>query len=184
MKYLKYFEEADFDVNITDQPDLKMSKEKFATFEKYLKDYNAQKKLIDKVYLNAKTDADLQKGIEGILGKTDVNSKEDRNPFLVEYLTVSNLKRKVDTLQKELVNDKISKDDFNQQLGLSSEQSTKDSINLKLKDITNRISTKTSTISSLLKDINDSQKKIQDKMSKIEKEMKDYIKNISISAGI
>lgn len=183
MKYLKYFEEAEFDIKITDQPELKMSKERFQDFKKYLKDYNDNKKLIDKIYLNAKTDADLKKGIEDLLKKINSPNKEEENPFIVEYLNVANLKRKMDTLQKELVNDKISKSDFSQQLGLASEQTTKDAITTKLTDINNRISTKTTTISSLSKDVNDSEKKIKDKMSKMEKEMKDYIKNISFSAG-
>ena len=185
MKYIKkfkVFEEIDLGVNITDPPELKMSKEKFETFDKYLKDYNAKKALIDKAYLTSKTDADLQKSIELIIGKTDITNKEDRNPFLVEYLNVASLKRKIDNLQKGIVTDKITKDDFKQQLGLSSQQTTKDSINIKLKDIENRISTKTANIASLSKDVNNAQKILLDKMSKIEKEMKEYIKNISSSS--
>ena len=183
MRHLKNFklflEDADFDVNLTDAPDLRMSKEKFNTIKKYLNDYNLKKKLIDQAYLTVKIDVELQKKIEQILGPTDAKPGDDRNPFLVEYLHISSLKRQMDKLQKELVNDKISKDDFQEQLKLSTEASTKDSVNKKLAEINTRMSTKTTTISSLSRDVADSEKKLQEKMSKIQKEMNDYIQKIS-----
>ena len=37
-KYKLFTEEADFDVNITDEPDLKMAKEKLATLKTNLSD--------------------------------------------------------------------------------------------------------------------------------------------------
>jgi hypothetical protein len=183
MRYLKKFkpfnEEVDFDVNITDEPDLKMSKEKLSTLKKNLTDYKAKKPLIDKAYLTALTDIDLKTAIEGIVGKVDTLPEKDRNPFLVEYLHVANIKRKLDKFQKDIINDKISKDDFQEELGLATEASTKEAVNKKLTDINTRISTKTKTIASLVKDIADAQKALDVKMSNVEKEMMDYIKKIS-----
>lgn len=183
MRYLKKFklfnEEVDFDVNITDEPDLKMSKEKLATLKKNISDYKTKKPLLDKAYLTTLTDVDLQTAVEGIVGKVDALPEKDRNPFLVEYLHVANLKRKVDKFQKDITKDKISKDDFQEELSLATETSTKDAVNKKLTDINTRISTKTTTISSLIKDISDAQKALDTKMSNVEKEMLDYIKNIS-----
>lgn len=183
MKYLKkyrlFIEETEFDVNITDDPDLKMSKEKLETLKKNLTDYKTKKPLIDKAYLTASTDIDLKSSIEGIVGKADALPEKDRNPFLVEYLHVANLKRKIDKFQKDITKDKLSKDDFQEELNLATEASTKDAVNKKLTDINTRISTKTTTISSLVKDISDAQKALDTKMSNVEKEMMDYIKKIS-----
>jgi len=183
MKYLKKYklftEEADFDVNITDEPDLKMAKEKLATLKTNLADYKTKKPIIDAAYLTIKIDDDLQKKTEEIMGKTDIQSGKDRNPFLVEYLHVSNLKRKINNLQNELVKDKLSKDDFTEELSLSTESSTKASINSKISDITNRISAKTTNIALFSKEVTDAEKELQTKMFNVEKEMQDYIKKIS-----
>lgn len=183
MKYLKKYklfnEEVDSDVNITDEPDLKMAKEKFATLKKNLADFKIKKPLIDNAYLMVKTDAELQLKMEQILGKTDSQSGTDRNPFLVEYLNVSNLKRKINNLQKEIVKDKLSKDDFTEELKLSTESTTKAAVSSKITDITNRISTKTANIASLKTDVAEAEKNLQTKMTSVEKEMLDYIKKIS-----
>ena len=183
MKYLKKYklftEEADFDVNITDEPDLKMAKEKLATLKTNLSDYKTKKPIIDTAYLTIKIDDDLQKKTEEIMGKTDIQSGKDRNPFLVEYLHVSNLKRKINNLQNELVKDKLSKDDFTEELSLSTESSTKASVTSKISDITNRISAKTTNIALLSKEVTDAEKELQTKMFNVEKEMQDYIKKIS-----
>jgi hypothetical protein len=178
-KYKLFTEEVEFDVNITDEPDLKMAKEKLATLKTNLSDYKAKKPIIDTAYLTIKIDADLQKKTEEIMGKTDIQSGKDRNPFLVEYLHVSNLKRKINNLQNELVKDKLSKDDFTEELGLSTESSVKASVNSKINDINDRISAKTTNIALLSKEVTDAEKELQTKMLNVEKEMQDYIKKIS-----
>ena len=93
MRHLKpyriFLEEAEFDVNITDEPDIKMAKEKLTTLKSQLSEYKNKKSLIDSAYLTIKIDADLQKEIESIIGKTDALPGQDRNPFLVEYLHLS-----------------------------------------------------------------------------------------------
>ena len=83
MKYLKKYklftEEVDFETNITDEPDLKMSKEKLETLKKNLTDYKTKKPLLDKAYLTALTDIDLKSAVDGIVGKTDALPEKDRN---------------------------------------------------------------------------------------------------------
>jgi hypothetical protein len=178
MKYLKYFEEVDFDTKVTDPPELSMSKEKMSTYKKQLEEYNTKKKDVDKLYLNAKTDADLKTGTEKILGKFDPKN-DIRNPFLIEYLNIAGLKRKMDLLQKQITTDKITKDNLTQQISLSSDEKTKTEITTKIKEIDTRTSTNSKNIQSLSNDINIAEKSIKEKMSKIEKEMKDYIGKIS-----
>lgn len=179
MKYLKKYkiftEEAEFDVDISDTPDIKMSKEKFQTISNQLKEFKMKKPQIDNIY-KSQNDSDIQLKIEQIVGKVD---KPDRNPFLIEYLHVASLKIKVEKLQKEIVNDKVSKDDFTQQISLSTDKSTKDVINKKIIEINNRISEKNNNIQNLNKDIELSEKNLNIKMANLQKEMSQYIKNIS-----
>ena len=177
--YRIFLEEAEFDVNITDEPDIKMAKEKLATLKSQLVEYKAKKPLIDSAYLTIKIDADLQKKIESIVGKIDALPGQDRNSFLVEYLHIANLTRKVNNLQKNNVNDKIKKDDFNEELKLSKDDSTKQAVTAKISDITNRISKNITTIASLTKEITDAQTSLNKKMTDVEKNMMDNIKKIS-----
>jgi hypothetical protein len=177
--FSKFNEEVDLNVKITDEPDLKMSKEKLNTLKKQISEYKTKKILLDKAYLTSSTDADLQAKVGEIVGKTDALPKEDRNPFLVEYLNIANLKRKVEKLGDDITKDKVKKDDFSQELRYAKEASTKEMVNKKLTDLNNRIGTNTTTIATLKKEIDDSQKKLDIKMVQIEKEMTEYIKKIS-----
>ncbi len=177
--YKLFLEEAEFDVNINDEPDIKMAKEKLTTLQKQLKEYKEKKVQIDNAYLKIENDADLNLKIESIVGKMDTLPEADRNPFLVEYLHIANLKRKIDKLQKGITQDKLKKDDFTQELALAKDDSTKKTVSFKISDIANRISTNSATIAQLTKDINNYQTILDKKLSDIEKNMKDNIKNIS-----
>ena len=183
MRHLKpyriFLEEAEFDVNITDEPDIKMAKEKLTTLKNQLAEYKTKKPLIDTAYLTIKIDADLQKKVEEIVGKVDALPAADRNPFLVEYLHIAKLTRKVNNIQKDITNDKVRKDDFSEELKLSKDDSTKQLVTGKITDISNRISTNTASIASLTKEINDAQTSLNKKMIDVEKNMMDSIKKIS-----
>jgi len=185
-KYKLFLEEAEFEVNLGDEPDVKMSKEKLSSLKKQIADFKTKKPLLDKAFLTAATDADLTKAVENIVGKTDILPEEDRNPFIVEYLHISNLKRKIDNLQKTITNDKVKKDDFLQQVANIKDLKddvTKQNVNAKINDITNRISTNYKTISSLTTEISSYQTKLYKKMADIEKDLKDNIKKISSESG-
>ena len=183
MRHLKpytiFLEEAEFDVNITDEPDIKMAKEKLTTLKNQLAEYKTKKALIDSAYLSIKIDTDLQKKIESIVGKIDALPGQDRNPFLVEYLHIASLTRKVNNIQKDIANDKVKKDDFSEELKLSKDDSTKQAVTGKITDITNRISTNAASIASLTKEISDAQSSLNKKMLDVEKNMMDNIKKIS-----
>jgi hypothetical protein len=175
--YKLFVEESEFDLNVTDEPDIKMAKDELSVTKKQLSDYKAKKNLIDTAFLKIKVDADLQKKVDEIVGKADL--KTPKNPFLVGYLHVANLKRRLDKLQTGIANDKIKKDDFSEELKLSTDDISKSSVTTKITDITNRISTNTANITSLVKDIADAQKSLDDKMKSIEKNMMDNIKKLS-----
>jgi hypothetical protein len=177
MKHLKYYksfnEEAEFDVQVTDKPDVKAAKEELSDLKNYLSEYKSKKTAIDNLFLKAKTDEDLKFQIDNIVGK------ENKNPFIVDYLHVATLKRKLDNTQKDISSDKLKKDDFNQDLKLSTDDNIKKAITAKITDITNRISTKSAEITSLNKDISDAQSSLNKKMLDTEKNMMSNIKKIS-----
>ena len=177
MRHLKsynlFLEESEFDVKLRDAPDIKSAKEKLSNLKKDLVEYNSKKSLIDNAYLKIETDADLQKKIDEIVGK------ESKNQFISEYLHIASLKRKVDKTQKNILNDKIKKDDFTEELKLSKDGSTKQAVNVKITDINNRISTNTASIASLTKEISDAQSTLDKKMKDIEKNMMDNIKKVT-----
>lgn len=172
-KYTVFLEEAEFDVQATDKPDVKAAKEELSKLKKHLTEYKSKKTAIDNLYLKAKTDEDIKAQLNTIVGT------ENKNPFLVDYLHVASLKRKIDSIQKDITSDKLKKDDFNQELGLSNEESVKQAVSAKIKDITNRISTKTAEIASLSKEVSDAQSALDKKMISTEKNMMDNIKKIS-----
>lgn len=177
--YKMFLEEVDFNPQVTDEPDIKMAKEKLANLNKQLSEYNTVKPKIDYFYLNATTDADLDTKIKQLLGDTDAKAGQDRNPFLVEYLHVANLKRKIDKNQKDITQDKLKKDDFSETLKLATEATTKEAVGAKLKEIDSRMSAKTADIATLNQQIIESEKKLKEKMTSIQKEMMDYIKKLS-----
>jgi predicted nucleic acid-binding Zn-ribbon protein len=182
MRYLKdyksYNEEADFDPQAADTPDVKMSKEELVAIMNQIKLFKSKKSQIDQIYLSAKDDNDLQTKINQVVGP-QISTKEDRNPFMVEYLTVSNLKRKIDKIKKDVVEDKIKLDDFGEDLKDATEGDVKTDLNQKISDITKRINMSNTSISKLTNEITAAEKSLNTKMDKQEKSMKDYIKNIT-----
>lgn len=182
MRYLKRYnsfnEEAEFDPKVTDAPDIKMSKEKLNTLMNQIKTFKEKKSTIDQIYLKTPDDIQLKKKIGDLLGP-EISVKEDRNPFMIEYLNVSDLKRRVEKVKKENVDDKMKLDDFNQDLKSSTDSSQKSAIQQKISDINKRIGLANTTITKIINDINAAEKSLNTRMVKQEKEMKDYIKNIS-----
>lgn len=177
MKHLKKFqsfnEDIDLSSNINDSIEIKLTKDNLNKLKKDISDFKSKKSSIDQAYLSIQKDDELNNKVKQLIG-----DKND-NQFISEYLHIANLKRKVEKTQTDITKDKLSKDNFQEELKLSTDVSTKNAINIKLSDINNRISKKTSGISVIIKEISDSEKKLQDKMSKIEKEMTDYLNKIT-----
>lgn len=183
MKYLKkykLFKESDeFEIEDTDSPDLKMSKDRMNTIKSQISDYNSKKSRIDSLYKSDKG-TDIQKGLEDIIGKIG-DDKSDRNPFLIEYAHLSSLERNINKLHDDNSNDKIKIDDLQQSLGLVESDDTKKSIESKISDIKNRMSERSSKISDIEKDLSDKEKDHKERMSKMGEEMKKHIQNMTSS---
>lgn len=172
--YYLFLEENEFEVQETDDKDIKLSKQKLNDLQKDLSEYNQKKVLIDKAF--EKGDPKLiEEDLNRILGK----DSEKRNPFLVEYSTVSKLKKDIDKLQKDNANDKVRLDDFKQESQLSKDNTTKKSVDAKVSDINNRISVRNKQILDFAKEIQKKEKELLDKMKKMESEMRLNIRKIA-----
>jgi hypothetical protein len=182
MRYLKKYnifkEENEFDVNVNDAPDIKMSKEKLTTLTDQISVFKQKKNQIDKIYVETEDDYELKKKIETLLGP-EIGKFEDRNPFMVEYLNISDLKRRLQKVNKDNVDDKLKLDDLNQELKSATDDAQKTSIKTKISDINKRMSLSNSTISKLDQEILNSEKAMKNKMVKQEKDMKTYIKDLN-----
>jgi hypothetical protein len=177
-KYSKFNEESEFETQLNDPTDIRMSKEKLNILMKNITDFKSKKNQIDQIYLNEKDDSKIDQRIGDLLGP-EVSNKQDRNPFLVEYLNVSNLKRKLDKLRKGILDDKVKSDDFNQELKSVKDTSQKTSVQQKITNINKRMSESNSEISKISSQISSAEKSLKDRMSKQEKEMKEYVRNLN-----
>jgi len=178
MKYLKkynLFLEADLDIQVTDAPDVKTSKQQMELVTKQLADFKTKKPQIDTLYKTIKDPAQIEAGLIKILG-TDVKS---RNPFLVDYASISKMSTDVDNMQQENTLDKVRIDDFQQDLKITTDPNTKQSLTNKIADINKRMNGRVTNINKIQNDFNLANKAQKDKMLKIEKDMKDNITKIS-----
>jgi hypothetical protein len=183
MKYIKkyklFIEADEFDIQTTDTPDIKMAKEKMDTIEEQFAEYRTKKITIDQLYLNTKDDSEIEEGLQKILGKTDIQNGPDRNPFLIEYSYLAKLKRSLDKMRQQNVDDKIKLDDFNEELMEAEEQTVKESISSKIKQINERVLERVKKITQTQQDFNLKEQEHKARMLKTESDMKEYIKKIS-----
>ena len=181
MKYLKkynlFLEEADLDILATDQPDVKVAKQSMEIVSKQLKEYTDGKKKsdIDTLYKTIKDPTQIEAGLNKILG-SDVKS---RNPFLVDYVSTSKMKKRIDDEEKENVLDKVKLDDFQQELKIITDPNTKKSLTTKVADVTKRMNDRVKNISKIQNDFLLADKAQKEKILKIEKDIKDNITKIS-----
>ena len=185
--YKKFLE--DLSINLTDDPTTKMEKQDINTNNEHLKEYNVHKDQLTKIYTAKNTtdgsllydDATLQMEVEKLLGKSNTKTDEDRNPFLQELTTVLNLQRKIEKLQKDNLDDKLAKDDLNQNKNGETDTNALGEISNKMKEIDTRTNLNNTSITKLLTDYNKSKKDFDDKMKDIIKDLKDSetkLKNI------
>jgi hypothetical protein len=178
MKYLKkynLFLEAGLDIQVTDAPDVKTSKQQMELVTKQLVDFKAKKPQIDTLYKTIKDPVQIESGLIKILG-TDIKS---RNPFLVDYVSISKMNKDIDNMQQENSLDKVRIDDFQQDLKMTTDVNVKQSLTTKVAEITKRMNDRVTNINKIQNDFNLADKAHKDKMLKIEKDIKDNIIKIS-----
>jgi hypothetical protein len=178
MKYLKkynLFLEAGLDILPTDEPDVKASKQQMELITKQLADYKTKKPQIDTLYKTIKDPTQIEAGLIKILG-TDV---KNRNPFLVDYASISKMISDVDKMQQENTLDKVRIDDFQQDLKITTDANTKQSLTTKVADINKRMTDRVTNINKIQNDFNLADKAHKDKILKVGKDIQDNITKIS-----
>lgn len=178
MKYLKkynLFLEAGLDILSTDAPDVKTSKQQMELVTKQLADFKTKKPQIDTLYKTIKEPSQIEAGLIKILG-VDVKS---RNPFLVDYASICKMSTDVENMQQQNSLDKASIDDFQQDLKITTDPNTKQTLTTKVADINKRMNDRVTNISKIQNDFNLANKTQKDKMLKIEKDIQDNITKIS-----
>jgi DNA repair exonuclease SbcCD ATPase subunit len=162
MKFIKTFQlyQEALQVSPSDLPDVKSSKEKLNKLEKNLQEFPIKSKKIDEIYSKFTDPKKIEEEIKKLLGE----NPDARNPFLVEYQTVSKLKLDIDTMQS-----KIKKE--------TEELKTADQI--KQKQLTESIKKATEELKKKLNDFNKFKKELDDKMKKTDQENKESVKKIS-----
>lgn len=179
MKYLKKYslfsEDVDLDIQDTDAPDIKASKGQIELVSKQLTDFKTKKPQIDTLYKTITDPTQLESGLIKILG-TDVKT---RNPFLVEYTSISKMTKDIENMQQENVLDKVRLDDFQEDIKNTTDENTKKSLSNKIIEINKRMSDRVININKTQNDFNLADKAQKDKMLKVEKDIKDNITKIS-----
>jgi hypothetical protein len=178
MKYLKkynLFLEAGLDILPTDEPDVKASKQQMELVTKQLADYKTKKPQIDTLYKTIKDPTQIEAGLLKILG-TDV---KNRNPFLVDYASISKMIADVDKMQQENTLDKVRLDDFQQDLKITTDANTKQSLTTKVADINKRMTDRVTNINKIQNNFNLADKAHKDKILKVGKDIQDNITKIS-----
>jgi len=177
MKYLKkyklFLEEDEFEIKDTDQEDVKMSKEQLNKLKKDIAEYQANKAKIDEIFKKFENPEEASKEVEKILGT------EDKNPFLVEYVSLVRIEKEISKLHDDNANDKIKIDDFNQELSITTNDTTKEAIKFKISDIKNRMSKRNKDISDKEKELIELEQKHKEKIIEKDKNIKDWIQKIS-----
>jgi len=179
MKYLKdyslFFEEAGLDIQATDTPDIKTSKQQMELITKQMVDFKTNKPQIDNLYKTTKDKTQLESGLIKILG-IDV---KNRNPFLVDYVSICKMSADVDNMQEENSLDKVRLDDFQRDLKITTDPNTKQTLTTKIAEINKRMTDRVTNINKIQNDFNLADKSQKDKMLKMEKDIKDNITKIS-----
>jgi hypothetical protein len=179
MKYLKKYklfkEGAEFDIQPSDETNVKKSKEELTVTDNNIKDYNKKKVDIDNIYKNAKSDDEIDKKIDTLLGP----DKEKRNPYLINYLTVANDQRRFKSMFDDRVANKLKIDEYKDLISQSEDEDQKRSMQVAITELNNKITKSNADLVKLKADMNKRKKDITDTTTKNLKEVEVYIKNIS-----
>jgi hypothetical protein len=177
MKYLKKYKiflEADIQVNDSDEPGVKVAKEEMNDVQQQMSEFTQKKSQIDQLYSTIKDKAQLEEKIKSLLG----DEESERNPFLVNYLGVSKLKKEIEDIQDKNVKDKMSLDDFSEEMNLSKDADTKKMVSFKVSDIKNRISKNSVELLKKIQEVQEKEAKMKEEMEKIKKDIEQDSKTI------
>jgi len=173
--------------NGNEELNVSMARQNLETFNKNITEYNSSKSSLSDLYLNIDTktgsmlynNEDLKLKVESIVGKEDIQNGKDRNPLLLDLMSVLSLQRRLIVLQSRNDKDTESENDLQTQISSEQNEDTKKSLVDQNKIVSDRIIKNNQSITQLLTDINSSNKDHIDKMSSMEEDLKNNINKIS-----
>ena len=181
--FKKFFE--DLAVNISDNPAIKIAKQSYNTTQENLTEYKAKKDQLTKIYIAINPEGGLlyddtliQKEVDKLLGKKDISSGKDRNPFLSDLVVLLDLQRRIEKLQKSNSDDKLTLDDLKNDVSTEDNPDSKEQTSNKIDEINNRMSLNKADISKLNTEYIKSKKAHDDEMSKLNKDLQASVKKI------
>ena len=176
MRYLKkyniFFE--DIEVQSTDLPDEKRAKEGVNDQQQFLKDYKDLKPKIEQLYASTSNALEIENGLKKIMPDND----DGLNPYLTDYLRICRRQREIEDGRKSSVTDKTKIDEFNQEQKIATSKDEQASINKKIGEIEDRLSSYEQLIAKKSKELQQLLAEHKKKMSDVEKEIKEDIKEI------
>lgn len=177
MKYLKKYKlflEADIEIKDSDEPGIKVAKEEMNDIQNQMTEFAQKKSQIDQIYSTIKDKTQLEEKLKALLG----DKESERNPFLVRYLEISKLKKEIEDIQDKNIKDKLSLDDFNQEMSLSKDSDVKKMVSFKISDIKNRISKNSADLLKKSQEVQQKELEMKEEMEKIKKDIEENSKTI------
>ncbi len=181
MKHLRNYTQflEKFEITDSDEPDVKMAKEKMNSLEEQFNEFNQKKASIDSVYKDEKlTNDQIEEKLKQIIGLEEEGPEKDRNPFLIQYSNISRLQREVSNLQNERTKDKLKIQEFQEELNLLDKEETKLLTKSNINDLNTKLAEKSKKILDLGKEIETKKAELQQKMLEVRNEIDEYTKKI------
>lgn len=171
-------------ISANDKPVTTMAKQDVNADEACLKEYNAKKDGLKKIFLDVDADgefvnddAKLKEELEKLLGKEENREGTDRNDLLQQLTIVLDLQRQLAHIQRKSNKDKERMDEVGDEAAIE-EGPRKEELNKRLDDIKKQASTNTDTIADLSRKITDAEKEFKDKMSEFLANMQSSVDTI------
>ncbi len=175
--YQRFIEKIE--IKDTDEPDVKMSKEKMNALEDQFTEFNQKKSQIDTIYQDDKlSDKDIEVKLKSLIGEVESGPEQDRNPFLIEYSTLKKLERDVSRLQDERTKDKLKIQEFQEELSLLDKEETKLLTKSNINDLNTKLAQKSAKILEIGKSIEQKKKEMEQKMTDVKKEIDEFNQKI------
>lgn len=175
--YQKFLEK--FEIKDTDEPEVKMSKEKMNSYEEQFTEYNQKKPQIDVIYKDENLDdKQIEVKLKQIIGETEEGPGKDRNIFLIEYSNLKKLEKEVSQLQDQRTKDKLKIQEFQEELSLLDKEETKLLTKSNINDLNTKLNQKSQKILELGKSIEQKKKEIEEKMANVRKDIDEFSKKI------
>lgn len=177
LNYQKFLEK--FEILDSDEPDVKMAKEKMNSLQEQFTEFNQKKASIDAIYKDEKlTPEQVEEKLKQVIGLEEESPDRDRNPFLIEYSNVCRLEKEVSNLQDQRTKDKLKIQEFQEELSLLDKEETKLLTKSNINDLNTKLAEKSKKIIDIEKEIQQKKTELSQKMTQVQTDINEYTKKI------